>query len=137
MGRRSSGGGFRSTPRRRTPPRKTGRGPCPRSTQQWQPHGRRIVRVQLLRRIDLGRQQQPRPQARRLLRRATHHPSLGSSFSGAAPVSDACDIHNMAFADCIKQNGSDISRCQFYFDMLNQCRRGSSHGGIAASTTFA
>jgi hypothetical protein len=32
---------------------------------------------------------------------------------------------------CINQNGSDISRCQFYLDMLNQCRR---EGGAGAST---
>jgi hypothetical protein len=31
---------------------------------------------------------------------------------------------------CINQNGSDISRCQFYLDMLNQCRR----EGAGAST---
>jgi hypothetical protein len=42
----------------------------------------------------------------------------------------------MLHLQCINQNGSDISRCQFYIDLLNQCRR-ESHGGIAAATTIA
>jgi hypothetical protein len=37
---------------------------------------------------------------------------------------------------CISHNGSDISRCQFFIDMLNQCRH-DSHGGIAAATALA
>jgi hypothetical protein len=39
------------------------------------------------------------------------------------------------FVQCISQNGSDISRCQFFIDMLNQCRR-DSPGGIATATAF-
>ncbi|KAK6923853.1 CHCH protein [Dillenia turbinata] len=37
--------------------------------------------------------------------------------------SDACNIHSKAFQDCINNYGSDISKCQFYLDMLNECRR--------------
>lgn len=39
---------------------------------------------------------------------------------------DACNIHSKAFQDCVNSNESDISKCQFYLDMLNECRRGSS-----------
>ncbi|KAG0467252.1 hypothetical protein HPP92_018245 [Vanilla planifolia] len=42
------------------------------------------------------------------------------------PGVDACSIQSKAFQDCINSNGSDISRCQFYLDMLTECRRGSS-----------
>ncbi|CAM0948529.1 unnamed protein product [Alopecurus aequalis] len=52
-----------------------------------------------------------------------------SHNKAAAPL-DACSIHNKAFSDCISQNGSDISRCQHYLDLLNQCRR---DGGSAAT----
>ncbi|MQM10804.1 hypothetical protein Taro_043704 [Colocasia esculenta] len=45
--------------------------------------------------------------------------------SAAAPMTDACGIHSKAFQDCVNSNGSDISKCQFYLDMLNECRRGS------------
>ncbi|ERN14356.1 coiled-coil-helix-coiled-coil-helix domain-containing protein 2 [Amborella trichopoda] len=44
----------------------------------------------------------------------------------SAGASDACDIHNKAFQDCLNNYGSDISKCQFYLDMLSQCRRNSS-----------
>uniref|UniRef100_A0A8R7Q9K9 CHCH domain-containing protein n=1 Tax=Triticum urartu TaxID=4572 RepID=A0A8R7Q9K9_TRIUA len=40
---------------------------------------------------------------------------------------DSCGAHNKAFADCLNHSQSDISRCQFYLDLLNQCRRGSSN----------
>ncbi|ONK65287.1 uncharacterized protein A4U43_C07F35580 [Asparagus officinalis] len=46
---------------------------------------------------------------------------MGNTASGA----DSCSVHNKAFADCINHYGSDISKCQFYLDMLNECRRGS------------
>ncbi|XP_071691658.1 uncharacterized protein [Rutidosis leptorrhynchoides] len=39
--------------------------------------------------------------------------------------SDACGMHAKAFQDCIKSSGSDISKCQFYMDMLTECRKGS------------
>lgn len=43
--------------------------------------------------------------------------------------SDACGMHSKAFQDCINSSGSDISKCQFYMDMLAECRKGS---GLAA-----
>ncbi|KAI3525533.1 hypothetical protein L1887_04389 [Cichorium endivia] len=44
-------------------------------------------------------------------------------------VSDACGMHSKAFTDCINSSGNDISKCQFYMDMLSECRRNS---GLAA-----
>ncbi|KAG0521970.1 hypothetical protein BDA96_08G207800 [Sorghum bicolor] len=46
--------------------------------------------------------------------------------------SSPCEIHAMAFQDCINQNGSDISKCQFYVNILNDCRR---RGQVAAETS--
>eukprot|EP00246_Nothoceros_aenigmaticus_P013983 TRINITY_DN511_c0_g1_i1.p1 TRINITY_DN511_c0_g1~~TRINITY_DN511_c0_g1_i1.p1 ORF type:complete len:154 (+),score=12.60 TRINITY_DN511_c0_g1_i1:107-568(+) len=39
--------------------------------------------------------------------------------------SDACSYQLKSFQDCIVANGSDIGKCQFYVDMLSECRRGS------------
>ncbi|XP_051134123.1 uncharacterized protein LOC127253520 isoform X2 [Andrographis paniculata] len=39
--------------------------------------------------------------------------------------SDACNVHSKAFQDCVNNFGSDISKCQFYMDMLAECRRNS------------
>ncbi|KAK9286504.1 hypothetical protein L1049_014902 [Liquidambar formosana] len=54
------------------------------------------------------------------------------SEAAAAPASttsslgsDACGIHSKAFQDCVNNFGSDISKCQFYMDMLAECRRNS------------
>ncbi|XP_042452467.1 hemiasterlin resistant protein 1-like isoform X1 [Zingiber officinale] len=43
----------------------------------------------------------------------------------ASLESDACNIHSKAFQDCVNNFGSDVSKCQFYLDVLNECRRGS------------
>ncbi|KAK1414587.1 hypothetical protein QVD17_30334 [Tagetes erecta] len=43
--------------------------------------------------------------------------------------SDACGMHSKAFQDCINNSGNDISKCQFYMDMLSECRKNS---GLAA-----
>ncbi|XP_047050605.1 uncharacterized protein LOC124655808 [Lolium rigidum] len=138
MARRSSGGGFRSTPRRRTPaPAKPAAapGPAPHSNGGLMGGGSFASNV-----FDgltwgagssIGRRLVDFFAGPRTIRVAE------APSQAPAPVSDACDIHNMAFADCIKQNASDISQCQFYIDMLNQCSRDSSGGGIPATTTFA
>ncbi|KAK9270079.1 hypothetical protein L1049_025653 [Liquidambar formosana] len=39
--------------------------------------------------------------------------------------SDACGGQSKAFQDCLNNYGSDISKCQFYLDMLSECRRNS------------
>lgn len=53
-----------------------------------------------------------------------------SEFAGGAmaqPVSaEACVNQSKAFQDCVNANNSDIGKCQFYIDMLNECRRGPS-----------
>ena len=45
-----------------------------------------------------------------------------STVSGA----DACTNQTKSFQDCVNAYGSDIGKCQFYIDMLNECRRGPS-----------
>lgn len=64
-----------------------------------------------------------------------HETVESASASSAAPVgsnmfSSSCDIHAKAFQDCIGSYGSDISKCQFYMDMLSECKKnsGSSFG---------
>ncbi|TYI94873.1 hypothetical protein E1A91_D02G236300v1 [Gossypium mustelinum] len=44
-----------------------------------------------------------------------------NSFTG----SDACSIHSKAFQDCLNSYGNEISKCQFYMDMLSECRKNS------------
>ncbi|KAG5548416.1 hypothetical protein RHGRI_013942 [Rhododendron griersonianum] len=39
--------------------------------------------------------------------------------------SDACGVHTKAFQDCLNSSGNDISKCQFYMDMLSECKRNS------------
>ncbi|KAL3814368.1 hypothetical protein ACJIZ3_015636 [Penstemon smallii] len=47
--------------------------------------------------------------------------SAATSMGG----SDACGLHTKAFQDCLNSYGSDVSKCQFYMDMLADCRRNS------------
>ncbi|PKA54349.1 hypothetical protein AXF42_Ash000182 [Apostasia shenzhenica] len=53
-------------------------------------------------------------------------PEASAASIGNASGGDACSIQSKAFQDCINNYGSDISKCQFYLDMLTECRRGSS-----------
>ncbi|XAR53011.1 hypothetical protein NMG60_11021388 [Bertholletia excelsa] len=39
--------------------------------------------------------------------------------------SDACFSQSKAFQDCVNSYGNDISKCQFYMDMLTECRKNS------------
>ncbi|KAK2662860.1 hypothetical protein Ddye_001434 [Dipteronia dyeriana] len=65
--------------------------------------------------------------------RTIQHESVVSEAASAAPVSttssfggsDACNVHSKAFQDCISNFGSDISKCQFYMDMLEACKKNS------------
>ncbi|EYU18400.1 hypothetical protein ABFS82_02G052900 [Erythranthe guttata] len=62
--------------------------------------------------------------------RTIQHETVSSEAAGApAPTSmggsDACGMHTKAFQDCLNTSGSDISKCQFYMDMLADCRRSS------------
>ncbi|CAJ1936153.1 unnamed protein product [Sphenostylis stenocarpa] len=54
----------------------------------------------------------------------------------AAPANtfggDACNVHTKAFQECINSYGNDISKCQFYMDMLAECRKNSGASLSAA-----
>ncbi|MED6157014.1 hypothetical protein PIB30_118619 [Stylosanthes scabra] len=54
-------------------------------------------------------------------------PAAGAAASAVPTANsmDACNIHSKAFQDCINSYGSDISKCQFYMDMLAECRKNS------------
>ncbi|KAL3635343.1 hypothetical protein CASFOL_019890 [Castilleja foliolosa] len=65
--------------------------------------------------------------------RTIQHEAVASEAAGvAAPAasgmggSDACNMHSKAFQECLNGYGNDISKCQFYMDMLAECRRNSS-----------
>ncbi|XP_073144792.1 uncharacterized protein [Henckelia pumila] len=62
--------------------------------------------------------------------RTIHHETVVSEAvatpaSSSMGGSDACMVHSKAFQDCVNNFGSDISKCQFYMDMLAECRRSS------------
>ncbi|RVW91039.1 hypothetical protein CK203_039978 [Vitis vinifera] len=64
--------------------------------------------------------------------RTIQHETVASeAAASSAPTmnnvggSDACNAHSKAFQDCLNSSGSDISKCQFYMDMLSECRRNS------------
>ncbi|XP_057814119.1 uncharacterized protein LOC131028015 isoform X2 [Cryptomeria japonica] len=56
-------------------------------------------------------------------------PGEAPAAAGAPAVTnmsgpDSCGNQAKAFQDCLNNYGSDISKCQFYVDMLNECRKG-------------
>ncbi|XP_043695787.1 hemiasterlin resistant protein 1-like [Telopea speciosissima] len=51
-------------------------------------------------------------------------PASGSTM-GNVGGADACGVQSKAFQDCLNNYGNDISKCQFYMDMLTECRRSS------------
>ncbi|XP_074294482.1 uncharacterized protein LOC141622333 [Silene latifolia] len=60
--------------------------------------------------------------------RTIQHETVGAQEAApaaAASVADSCGMHSKAFQDCLNHYGSDISRCQFYLDMLSECKRNS------------
>ncbi|MEI4850531.1 coiled-coil-helix-coiled-coil-helix domain-containing protein, partial [Klebsiella pneumoniae] len=64
--------------------------------------------------------------------RTIQHETVASEGSAAAAptmnsvgASDACGMHTVAFEKCLNSSGNDISKCQFYMNMLNQCRNNS------------
>eukprot|EP00842_Homolaphlyctis_polyrhiza_P000431 jgi/Hompol1/1389/HPOL_000060-RA len=38
------------------------------------------------------------------------------------PYGGVCEADQRAFNRCLETNGSDVGACQFYFDMLKQCK---------------
>ncbi|CAA0812393.1 Cox19-like CHCH family protein [Striga hermonthica] len=71
--------------------------------------------------------------------RTIQHETVASEAAAAVPApsassmsgSDACNMHSKAFQDCLNGYGNDISKCQFYMDMLAECRRNS--GSVMSS----
>ncbi|KAH9608752.1 hypothetical protein KSS87_019416 [Heliosperma pusillum] len=60
--------------------------------------------------------------------RTIQHETVGAQEAAPAAASsaaDSCGMHSKAFQDCLNNFGSDISRCQFYLDMLSECKRNS------------
>ena len=53
------------------------------------------------------------------------HVQVGqTTTSGTTSTSqDACQNQVKAFQDCLNANSNDIGKCQFYVDMLNECRK--------------
>ncbi|XP_031114456.1 coiled-coil-helix-coiled-coil-helix domain-containing protein 10, mitochondrial-like isoform X2 [Ipomoea triloba] len=52
-------------------------------------------------------------------------PDAQAPTTNSVGGSDACGMHTKAFQDCLNSSGNDISKCQFYMDMLSECRRNS------------
>ncbi|KAF8115728.1 hypothetical protein N665_0025s0185 [Sinapis alba] len=58
------------------------------------------------------------------------------AVSASSPVANStgsasCDTQSKAFQDCVNNFGSDISKCQFYMDMLSECKKSS--GSVMAA----
>ncbi|XP_022132139.1 uncharacterized protein C6C3.02c-like [Momordica charantia] len=51
-------------------------------------------------------------------------PTAASNVGG----SEVCNGQSKALQDCLNHYGSDIGKCQFYMDMLQECRRSSGPG---------
>ncbi|KAK2659953.1 hypothetical protein Ddye_006486 [Dipteronia dyeriana] len=76
--------------------------------------------------------------------RVIHHETVTSSSPAVAPApvsaqnasslggANACGGQFNALQDCLNSYGSDISKCQFYMDMLQECRRGSGAAALGA-----
>ncbi|KAH7517638.1 hypothetical protein FEM48_Zijuj09G0085900 [Ziziphus jujuba var. spinosa] len=64
--------------------------------------------------------------------RTIQHETVVSEAAAAAPNassvggSDACNVHMKAFQDCLNNYGNEINKCQFYMDMLSECKKNSS-----------
>ncbi|KAG9132559.1 hypothetical protein Leryth_008472 [Lithospermum erythrorhizon] len=52
---------------------------------------------------------------------AAAYAPAANSMGGA----EGCGMQTKAFQDCLNNYGSDITKCQFYMDMLSECRRNS------------
>ncbi|OMO57569.1 Cysteine alpha-hairpin motif superfamily [Corchorus olitorius] len=69
----------------------------------------------------------------RVVRHETVASPKSAAAATAAPVpntnsmanSDACGGQSKALSDCLNNYGSDISKCQFYMDILQECRKSS------------
>lgn len=59
---------------------------------------------------------------------ASSGPATPAAAPNANSLSNACGLQNKAFTDCLNTSGDDIGKCQFYMDMLQECRKGSGAG---------
>ncbi|GJP83920.1 hypothetical protein CLOP_g14021 [Closterium sp. NIES-67] len=52
-------------------------------------------------------------------------PSAAAPAAAPAVASSPTDCAQLQqdFTKCVEAHGSDISKCQFYLDMLNECKR--------------
>ncbi|WJX46498.1 hypothetical protein P8452_33295 [Trifolium repens] len=64
--------------------------------------------------------------------RTIQHEAVVNEAAAAAPAptmtsfgGDTCNNQSKAFQDCINHYGNEISKCQFYMDMLAECKRNS------------
>ncbi|KAH0861251.1 hypothetical protein HID58_089512 [Brassica napus] len=62
--------------------------------------------------------------------RTIKHETVVSEAAPASPVANSmasasCDTQSKAFQECVNNYGSDISKCQFYMDMLTECKKNS------------
>lgn len=56
--------------------------------------------------------------------RTVHHEvSQSSTTSAGSQEVDACANQAKAFKDCLQANANDIGKCQFYVDVLTECRK--------------
>ncbi|KAG0625461.1 hypothetical protein M758_2G057400 [Ceratodon purpureus] len=55
--------------------------------------------------------------------------------AGQSQEADVCVNQAKAFKDCLKANANDIGKCQFYVDMLNECRKSAGIDQAPQSST--
>ncbi|KAJ9166451.1 hypothetical protein P3X46_021203 [Hevea brasiliensis] len=55
--------------------------------------------------------------------RVVHHETAATPVQNTNNYGDVCGGQSKALQDCLNNYGSDISKCQFYMDMLQACRR--------------
>ncbi|EEF35037.1 uncharacterized protein LOC8280348 [Ricinus communis] len=61
----------------------------------------------------------------RVIQHETVASAPAASHAQSTSDGDACGGQSKALQDCLNNHGSDISKCQFYMDMWQECRRSS------------
>lgn len=61
------------------------------------------------------------------------HTTAAAAATAAASLTTMYDVHTRALVQCVRENRSDISRCQYYADMLNGCLREGQVAVVEAS----
>jgi hypothetical protein len=60
-----------------------------------------------------------------------------SSSSSFADTSKPCLFQSKQLTDCLQQSGNDMSVCDYYLNMLNQCRQQVMSHGSSEDLSFA